>query len=122
MANPQLECGFFRLSNELADAPMRATLSGAQWRIVMAVTRECYGRNGGQKVAPLLLRRIAAMTLLDLRRVRREVTTLLKCGLVGRQQPNSSKALYGLCKDYDLWEISKRQLVGGGESAHGGGG
>jgi phage replication O-like protein O len=120
VASPQLENGFLRLSNELAEALMRAPLNGSQCRIMLAVVREAYGRNGGKKAAPLSLRRIAAMTNIDLRRVRRETTSLLKASLIFRQQESDSRTLYGVSKDYERWRIDKRRPRGGGESAHGG--
>jgi phage replication O-like protein O len=43
MANPQLENGFFRIADEIADALMRTNLSAYQSRILWAIFRKTYG-------------------------------------------------------------------------------
>ena len=106
MASPQLETGFLRLSNELAEAIARAPMNGAQHRIVMVVLRECFGRNGGRKVAPLSLRKIAGRTGLSLRWVRRESSRLLRAGVIVRL-PGRGLDLYGIVKDYDQWKLQR---------------
>ncbi len=107
MASPQLENGYLRLSNELAEAIMRTPFNGTQFRILFTVARECYGRNGGQKLAPLSLRQIARKTELNLRSVRREVTTLRSAGILVRQGDIGEDCEYGLAKDYESWRLEK---------------
>lgn len=102
MASPQLENGFLRLSNELAEALARTPLSGSELRIILTISRECYGRNGGRKVAPLSYGRIAAATGLALRTVQREVGGLLKDHVLVREA-NRRGNTYGLQKNYELW-------------------
>ena len=118
MASPQLERGFMRLSNELAEAIARAPLNGAQFRIIMVILRECFGRNGGRKVAPLSLAKIADRTGLDCRNVQREVNRLLKAGVLTRQS-NGGRNLYGTQKDYERWQLPSPRKRGG--PAEGGG-
>ncbi len=110
MASPQLESGFLRLSNELAEAMMRTPFNGSEWRIPMMIVRECYGQNGGQKVAPLTLRKIAAITRLDLSGVHREVSRLLRMGVLVRQGGVGQDCLYGVQKDYEAWKVNGRKL------------
>jgi phage replication O-like protein O len=43
MANPQLENGFFRIANEIAEALMRTNLNSYQSRVLWAVLRKTYG-------------------------------------------------------------------------------
>ena len=124
MANPQIENGFLRLSNELAEAISQAPLNGAQLRIIMVILRECFGRNGGRKVAPLSLRRIAGRTGLSLRWVRRESSRLLRAGVIVRL-PGQSLDLYGITKDYDQWKLQRitqgtEKQREGGQSTPGG--
>ena len=108
MAHPQLTNGLLRLSNELAEAIARAPLNGAQLRIIMVVLRECYGRNGGRKVAPLSLAKISDRTGLGFRNVQREVRRLLNTGVLTRE-PQGWKHLYGIQKDYELWQLTNRR-------------
>lgn len=107
MASPQLEGGFLRLSNELAEALMRAPLNGSQLRITLAVLRECFGKNGGRKMAPLSLRKIAAATSLHLRSTRREINNLLRVGVLIRS--GKANPLYGIGKDYEKWNFEACQ-------------
>ncbi len=95
---------------------MRAPLNGAQWRIVMAVARECYGRNGGQKLAQISARKISTMTDLHIRSVRRELSRLLSTGILARSG-DPTHHLYGIQKDYQKWDLkswSLRSIVDGG--------
>lgn len=118
MASPQLETGFLRLSNELAEAIARAPMNGAQHRIVMVVLRECFGRNGGRKVAPLSLRKIAGRTGLSLRWVRRESSRLLRAGVIVRL-PGRGLDLYGIVKDYDQWKLQRESQGAEGQNGEG---
>ena len=118
MANPQIENGFLRLSNELAEAIARSPMNGAQHRIVMVVLRECFGKKGRRKVAPLSLAKMANRTRLHARNVQREVNRLLKAGLLTRQ-PNGGRNLYGIQKDYERWQLPSPRKRGG--PAEGGG-
>ncbi len=95
---------------------MRAPLNGAQWRIVMAVARECYGRNGGQKLAQISDRNISTMTDLHIRSVRRELSRLFSAGILARSGDPTHR-LYGIQKDYQKWDLkswSLRSIVDGG--------
>jgi phage replication O-like protein O len=107
MASPQLENGYLRLSNELAEAFARTPLSGSEFRIVLVVYRECYGRNGGQKLAPLTLWRLAKLTSLNLRTVQRETRRLMAAGILVGQNGVGQDCLYGPGKDYEAWDLAK---------------
>jgi len=123
MASPQLEHGYARVANEILEALARTPLNGSQLRIILIIVRECYGRNGGRKVAPLSLAKIADWTGLDYRNVQREVNKLLKAGVLTKQS-NGGRNLYGTQKDYERWQLpSSRKHVepveGDGELADG---
>jgi len=116
VASPQLENGYLRLSNELAEALARTPLSGSQFRVMLTVAREAYGRNGGRKLAPLSLPEIAKRTRLELRGVRREVKELLRANVLFRQGEPGERCSYGLQKNYDAWafgEVAQGQLSPG---------
>jgi hypothetical protein len=118
MASPQLGNGFSRIANELLKAIMSYPFSGSQLRILLAVGRECYGRNGGRKLAPLSYGQIATATGLNLRTVQREVTRLLKGGALLRKICGVDR-LYGLQKDYDRWKVREIGHSADGQSADG---
>ncbi len=107
MAAPQLENGFLRLSNELAEALARVPISGSQFRIVLVVMRECYGVNGGRKLAPLSIERIARATGLGLRMARRELRRLIETRVIVRDGTPGQRCSYGLQKDFEQWQPSQ---------------
>jgi phage replication O-like protein O len=102
MARPDIDNGFLRLANELAEALMRTNLNGAQFRIIRAVERECYGRNGGRKTARLSTTKLAQMTGLSLRSVEREVPELIRRHVLFREGGH-----LGIQKDYDRWNAGR---------------
>lgn len=53
MANPQIENGYTKISNELLDAIIRQKLSGHEFRIAMLVIRKTYGYNKKQDAISL---------------------------------------------------------------------
>ena len=116
MASPQLENGYLRLSNELAEALARTPLSGSQLRIILTIMRECFGRNGGQKLAQISARKVSTMTDLHIRSVRRELSRLFSAGILARSDDPTHR-LYGIQKDYQKWDLkswSLRSNVDGG--------
>jgi len=118
MASPQLGNGFSRIANELLEAIMSYPFGGSQLRILLAVGRECYGRNGGRKLAPLSYGQIATATGLNLRTVQREVTRLLEGDVLVRQSRGVDR-LYGLQKNYDRWKVREIGHSADGQSADG---
>jgi len=108
MASPQLKNGFLRLSNELAEAFVRTPLNGSQLRILLTVVRECYGRDGGRKMAPLTLRQIASTTGLNYRTVRREAAWLEVARILAKQDGRGGVAtLFGVNKDGESWKLQE---------------
>jgi phage replication O-like protein O len=119
MASPQLENGYLRLSNELAEAICRTPFNGSQARIVMAIIRETYGNFKGRKIARLSLQRISNATGIDMRNVQREVGRLRATNVVMRAG-QEGQFFYGIQKDYDKWSVPKRKGQDGvGEFANG---
>ena len=115
MASPQLENGYLRLSNELAEAICRTPFNGSQARIVMTIIRKTYGNFKGRKVAWLSLQRISKATGIDIRNVQREVVRLLAANVITRAG-QGGQFFYGILKDYDKWSVPKRKAQeGGGE-------
>jgi len=105
VADVQLENGHFHIANELVEALVRTPLNGSQSRIVWAVIRETYGWN--RKLARLSMRRIAAMTGIDRRNVRREVSTLVNAGVIVRRGQNGEGPQLGIAKDYESWKLDR---------------
>ena len=53
MASPQLEHGYLKLANEIAEALARAPLSGLAHRVLWIFFRQTYGRPGTPLAVPL---------------------------------------------------------------------
>lgn len=106
MADVQLEHGYLRLANELAEALARARLGGTAHRIVWAVLRETFGRPGSPRVALLSARRIAKMIGSSSGRVSEILLALVDARiLTDRPAPNGLREI-ALQKDHDLWFVA----------------
>lgn len=120
MACPQLANGFLRLSNELAEAFARTPLNGSQLRILFIIVRECYGRDGGRKMAPLTMRQIASATGLNYRTVRRETAWLQASRILAKQEGRGVATLFGVNKDWESWDVRESSARGEGLRTQGG--
>jgi phage replication O-like protein O len=107
VANPQAEHGHTRTANEIMEALARTHLRPREWQVLNVVLRECYGRNGGRKSAPLSIHDIAQATGLS----RQHAWD----GLHGLQEKNLVKrnaGEVGLQKDYDQWRTRSEKSNG----------
>ena len=107
MASPQLQNGYARVANEIFEALAKTSLNGSQFRIILAIIRENYGRDGGRKFAHLPTRTLSTMTGLPARSVRRELSRLISIGVLSRLG-DTPRHLYGFQKDYDKWSLKIR--------------
>lgn len=105
MASPQLENGFLRIANEIAEALMRTNLSGYQSRILWAVWRKTYGF--GKKDDWMSNSQLSSMTGLRKQHVSRTVKEL-----VDRKIVTKSGYKISFNKDYTQWrELPKLVTV-----------
>ncbi len=103
MASPQLENGYLRIANELAEAFARVNLSAYEWRALWVVIRKTYGWR--KKTDRISYRQFAKCADIDLRNAFRAVQSLVGRNIL-TQQKDSNTFEYGLQKDYSQWEES----------------
>ena len=97
MASPQIENGFTRIANELAEALSRINLSAYESRVIWFLVRNTYGR-GGKKNDQIALSQIAEATSLDRGNAGRAVRSLKGRGIVVMEAER-----IGIQKDYEQW-------------------
>lgn len=106
--SPQLENGFLRIANELADALARVSLSSTESRIVWFVIRKTYGyrdANGdSKKIDRISGSQFAGATGLTERSARRAIATLIRRQILFTEREGIHRVLYGLQKDYGRWD------------------
>lgn len=103
-ASPQLENGFTRIANEIAEALMRTNISAYQGRVLWAIWRETYGFQ--KKEAWISNSRLVGMTGLRKQHVSRTIKELLDRHIVTR-----SGYKVGFNKDYTQWRELPRQVT-----------
>lgn len=107
MAAPQKENGYTPIANEILEAVYAAKLSATQYKILMILWRYTYGYN--RKNAPISQSFIARATDTHISSVRREMTKLVKWGIVREVSPagfNRAKVLE-FNKNYDEWTVTQ---------------
>jgi len=96
MASPQLENGYFRIANEIAEVLMRTNLSAYQSRILWAIFRRTYGFN--KKEDWLSNSQLVDLTGLWKQHIYRTIKELLGRNLVTKR---GYKIAFN--KDYQQW-------------------
>jgi phage replication O-like protein O len=96
VASPQLEDGYFRIANEIAEALMRTNLSGYQSRILWAIFRKTYGY--GKKEDWISNSQFVELTGLQKGHVSRAVKELRERSIVTKR---GNKISFN--KDYQQW-------------------
>jgi phage replication O-like protein O len=104
MARPQIEDGYLKLSNELAEALARYRLTGEQTSIIWCILRLTYGYS--KKACPIQITTFAKMTGLRPPNVIRAIEKLkkMKVVLVEDDQNFIRIKKYAIQKDYEAWE------------------
>lgn len=105
VASPQIENGYLKVANELAEALMRTNLSAYQSRVLWAVWRKTYGWN--KKADWIPNSQLVSMTGLRKQHIHRAVKELIERNLV-------TKSGYQLSfnKNYTQWrELPKQGTV-----------
>lgn len=98
--SPQLEDGYIKLANELAEALMRARLTARQWPVAMAIIRKTYGFN--KKVDDIGLSQLAEMTGIAKSHVSVAVRELEARWIIVRKAGTFGHVL-GINKNYSKW-------------------
>ncbi len=103
MANPQLENGYTRISNELLDAIGKANFSATELEIVLCVVRFTYGF--GRTSHKLSASFIAEWTKRNKRGIKECLKKLIKKNIIVVINSKAGKTSeIGLNKNYDEWQ------------------
>jgi phage replication O-like protein O len=104
MANPQLENGYIKIANEIAQALMRTNLSPYQSRVLWAIWRKTYGWN--KKIDRLSNSQLVELTGIHKSHVSRALKELKERKIV----TNSGNKI-GFNKDYSGWRELPKQVT-----------
>lgn len=107
MANPQLENGFIKISNEIYEALMRVRLASSENRILMAIFRKTYGFN--KKEDRISLSQFAEMTGISRRNCLRVIQGLKNKNLITVKKISHVKVIYAFQKDHDRWQTDVKK-------------
>ena len=100
--NPQLEEGYLRAANELAEAIARSKMNGQQARLMWWIARNTYGRKGGQKSYKTTYAAVARGISTDRRQAIRVCKLLSDCKVVGICTTPQGITI-GINKHYQEW-------------------
>ena len=102
MAKPQLEHGHLRVANELFEALCRATLSGREFQVVLAIMRLTYGWQ--KKAGTISLKQLQQMTGITHRPWLMRILQRLESQriILGAHRLGYATA-YQINKDYEQW-------------------
>jgi phage replication O-like protein O len=105
-ASPQVENGYIRISNEIAEAFERLHITGNQWKILWAILRKTYGWH--KKMDYISISQFERLTGLKRRHVSRTISDLVARNIVTKNG-DTFITNYAFQKDYTQWEtITKR--------------
>lgn len=110
-ANPQLEDGYTRISNELLEAICKYDFTGLQMRILMLFIRSSYGY--GKREAAFSLEYIQEKLQIPKRSAQRSLKSLTDANIlqVIQEASRSTPRIMMLNKKYNEWDISGDQYV-----------
>lgn len=97
MANPQLQNGYFRIANEIAEALMRVNLSAYQSRILWAIFRKTYGWKKKEDW-------ISNSQLIELTGIKKQHIHRTIQELIGRKMLIKNGRKYSFQKDPQQWQ------------------
>lgn len=101
MANPQLEDGYTKISNELLDALYRVKLSPYEMRVALYVIRKTYGYN--KKSDTISLSQFEKDIGIDRRHIHRAIKKLVPKQVLGAYRGDKNVISYYIKKDYTKW-------------------
>jgi phage replication O-like protein O len=108
MASPQIENGYFKVANELAEAFARHQFSGHENRVLWAILRKTFGFN--KKADQISFGQLSKETGLTRRRVIEAVNSLVrKNALCSKDNGPRSPRTYWINKDYETWDSAENR-------------
>lgn len=109
MANPQKENGFTPIAHELIEKLGAMPLSSNEFRVLLMVFRETYGRWDKEKRKQKKENVISGSYLANITRLKRQnvhraLASLIQKKVIYRRKINDRVILYGIQKNWELWE------------------
>ncbi len=103
MANPQPECGYLKLANEIVEALERINLSPYEWRVMLCILRHTYGWN--KKSDSISFSQFEQDTGIKRRHIQRTLKSLKDRNIIWMIHKGEKTVVeYGFQKNYNLWE------------------
>jgi len=106
--NPQIEDGYVKLANELAEAFAKINLSSYEWRVLWIILRKTYGWNKKEDWIPLT--QFQELSQLRKQHIIRALNKLISKNIITRIGNGSGKK-YGLNKIYSEWKSLPKQVI-----------
>lgn len=110
MANPQVENGYVRISNELMEAMSQIRISGESMQCLLVIFRETYGYNRKSKSIPN--KHFETKTGIRKQHINRAIQKLKDMNLIlvtnnGYRKP----PIYKINKDYGSWKKTPKKVT-----------
>lgn len=109
MANPQLEDGYFRISNEFYDALCQIRIPGESRQVFDFILRKTWGWKKKDDWIPLS--QFENGTLLKKRTIVKARKRLLEMNLIITQKGDGEMTLYKINKDFATWKSSPKKIT-----------
>jgi phage replication O-like protein O len=104
VANPQLENGYFKISNELWQVIVKTKIPGEPRQIFDHIIRKTYGWR--KKECEISYSQFESATNMPIRSVRRGINKLIEMNLISvRNNAHSQGKIYSINKHYKTWQV-----------------
>lgn len=108
MANPQLENGYYKIANEIADAFCRIRIPGEVWQVLHVILRKTYGF--GKKEDEISLSQFSEITGMIKPHVFRALRKAIKMNLITKKG-NGYHIRYSFNKNYEDWKPLPKKVT-----------
>lgn len=109
MANPQLENGFTKISNEILESLVKAGLLGSELQVVLFVIRKTYG--WGKKRDIISLTQFEGATNLSRITIIKTIKNLVSKNILVKTALPRNRIAYSYQKNYNEWVVNTAILV-----------
>lgn len=108
MANPQIEDGYCKISNELLDAVCKMNLSAYESRLFWFIVRRTYGFN--KKIDRISYNQFEGGVEINRWHIRRTLNRLISRNIIIKIEEKIIQ--YGIQKDYQKWQSLPKEATG----------
>ena len=109
MANPQLENGFTKISNEILEALVKTALLGAEFRVIYFIIRKTYG--WAKKRDIISLTQFEKGTSLSRLTIIKTIKNLVTRNMLVKTAIPHNRVAYNFQKDHEKWVVNTAILV-----------